>query len=229
LRRLFEAKRADLRQQLVLASGAYLFAHHLPDPVRQFRSAWPSVQLSLRVAAWSALHRLMERGEADLAVLACDPDVPRSSYLEYEHLFDEKLTLMVPTGHSVARRKRIAPVELLKHPLILPPKGGADRKVLDRFFRKHNLIDRLNTALVCGLVDVAKHYVTRGVGIALMYVTDHVGQCTPGLELRSLDAEIEPLPIEMAVLKGAHLPTYVDAFRRMVRESLSDKQSSAKG
>jgi hypothetical protein len=29
------------------------------------------------------------------------------------------------------------------------------------------------------------------------------------------------LPIEMAVRKGAHLPEYVDAFRRILRETLA--------
>src|SRR5262245_33655419 len=83
LRRLFESRRADLPQELVVASGAYLLAHHLPGAIQQFLAEQPSVPVRLRIAAWSALHRLMERGEADLAVLACDPDVPRSPYLEY--------------------------------------------------------------------------------------------------------------------------------------------------
>src|SRR6516225_6129960 len=63
LRRLFEARRAGVRQELVIASGAYLFANHLPRPVQQFRAERPGVQVTLRVAAWSALRRLVERGE----------------------------------------------------------------------------------------------------------------------------------------------------------------------
>jgi DNA-binding transcriptional LysR family regulator len=219
--RLFEARRVDLPQELVIASGVYLFAHHLPAAVRRFRAEHPAVSVTLRVAAWSALHRLMERGEADLAVLACDPDVPRSPYLEYGHLFDEQLALMTPAGHPLARRKRVSPAELVKHPLLLPPKGGADRKILDRFFRKHNLADRVRAALVCGLVDVVKQYVLAGVGVALLYVTGDVARGTPGLHLRVLDPEMERLPIEVAVRRGAHLPEYVQTFRRIVREVLS--------
>jgi DNA-binding transcriptional LysR family regulator len=223
LGRLFEAARADLPQELVVASGAYLHAHHLPGPVRQFRAEWPAVRVSLRVAAWSALHRLIERGEADVAVMACDPTTPRSPYLEYEHLFDERLTLILPDGHPLARRRRVTPEELVKYPLILPPEGGADRKVLDRLFRKHNLADRVRTAIVSGLVDVTKQYVTMGLGVAIMYVTEAVARGVPGLQLRALDAETERLPIEMAVRRGAHLPGYVQAFRRAVRQSLSEK------
>jgi DNA-binding transcriptional LysR family regulator len=80
LRRLFEARREGIRQELVVASGAFLLAHHLPRPIQQFRVERPSVQVTLRIAAWSALQRLVERGETDIGVLACDPDVPRSPF-----------------------------------------------------------------------------------------------------------------------------------------------------
>jgi DNA-binding transcriptional LysR family regulator len=72
--------------------------------------------------------------------------LPRSAYLEYEHLFDEQLCLVMPTGHPLGRDKRIAPHDLLKHPFILPPKGGADRKAFDRFMRRHNVADPLPIA-----------------------------------------------------------------------------------
>jgi DNA-binding transcriptional LysR family regulator len=228
LGRLFEARRTDLPRELVVASGAYLHAHHLPEAVRQFRAEWPAVQVQLRVSAWSALHRLLERAEADLAVLACDPDTPRSSFLEYEHLFDESLMLMVPTNHPLSRIRHITPRDLIEHPSILPPKGGADRKALDRLFRKHNLSDRLMPAMVCGLVDLVRRYVLAGVGVALMYVTAEAAKDVPGLRLRPLNSGIEPLPIEMAVRKGGHRPEYVEAFRRIVRQCLCQKKSSAK-
>jgi DNA-binding transcriptional LysR family regulator len=221
LRRFFEARRAAARQELVLASGAYLLAHHLPRPVGQFRARRPSVQVTLRVAAWSALHRLLEREEVDVGVLACDPDVARSPFLEYEHLFDEPLSVLAPADHPIARAKRITPPDLAEYPLILPPAGGADRKALDRLLRAHNLSEQTQTAVLCGLVDVAKQYVRAGVGIALLYVTDEVVRGEPGLRVRPLGPEVEPLPIEMAVRKGAHRPDYVEEFRALVRRSLA--------
>jgi DNA-binding transcriptional LysR family regulator len=229
LRRLFEDRRTDLPRQLTVASGIYLHHRHLPAPIRQFRAEWPSVQVNVRVAAWSALQRLMERDEADLAVLACDPDLPRSPYLEYEHLFDEQLTLMAPAEHPLTRIKHLTPRELVKHPFILPPKGGADRKALDRLFRKHNLFDQLRTVMVCGLVDLTTKYVRMRMGVALMYVSAAAVEDMPGVHLRTLDPEIERLPIEMAVRKGAHLPEYVAAFQRLVRQSLSEEGRNRKG
>jgi DNA-binding transcriptional LysR family regulator len=221
LRRFFESAHAGTRQELVLASGAYLLANHLPRPVQQFRTEWPAVQVTFRIAAWSALQRVVERGETDVGVLACDPDVPRSPYLEYEHLFDERLSLLLPSGHPLVGAKRITPQELVAYPLILPPPGGADRRAFDRILHKHNLSGQVQPALVCGLIDVARHYVAAGVGIAVMYVTEAAAGGSPALPVRPLDPEGERLSIEMAVRKGTHLPAYVEAFRRLVRQFLS--------
>ena len=152
--------------------GAYLFAHHLPAPVLRFRAARPAVPVILRISAWSALHRLIERGDVDVAVLAVDPDVPPRSSLEFEPLFEESLCLLAPADHPLARAKRLRPEQLAKSPLILPPKGGMDRKVIDRYFRKHNLADLVRPVLLCGLVDVVREYVRSGLGVALMYLTE---------------------------------------------------------
>jgi DNA-binding transcriptional LysR family regulator len=224
LRRFFEARREGARQELVLASGAYLLAHHLPEPIRQFRAQHPAIQVTLRIAAWSALQRLVESEQTDVGILAWDPDVPRSGALEYEHLFDEPFSLILPADHPLARARRITPHELVKHPLILPPKGGADRRTLDRILRKHNLTERVRPALVCGLIDVVKEYVSLGLGIAAMYVTEEVARRTPGLHVRPLDPQVERLPIEMAVRKGTYLPDYVEEFRGIVRRFLTDRR-----
>jgi DNA-binding transcriptional LysR family regulator len=77
------------------------------------------------------------------------------------------------------------------------------------------------------LIDVAKKYVTLGIGIAVMYVPGEAALGTPGLHVRPLDAELERLPIEMAVRKGSHRPEYVEAFRRIVRQFLAAKDRSA--
>jgi DNA-binding transcriptional LysR family regulator len=221
--RAFEARRAEAPRELVVASGAYLFAHHLSQPIQQFRAGHPSIVVILRISAWSALHRLIERGEVDVAVLAVDPDLPRSPSLEYEHLFDEPLSLLAPSGHPLTRVRALRPEHLVKYPLILPPKGGADRTSIERFFRKHNLAGQAQTAMICGLVDVAREYVLAGVGIALVYVTDDIVRGAPGLQMRVLAPEVEGLPIEMAVRKGAHLSEHVQQFRRVVRQCLSER------
>jgi DNA-binding transcriptional LysR family regulator len=222
LRQMFDGLRADLPREMIVASGAYLFAYHLPAAIQRFRAANPKVTMHLRVSAWSGLHRLVERGEADIGIMACDPAQPRSAALEYEHLFDEQLTLIATADHPLVKQKRLTVYRIVKHPLILPPAGGGDRKVIDRLFQKHNL-KGVRPALVCGIIDVIKRQVLAGAGVAIMYVTDAVLGDAPGLALRPLGPEIEPLSIEIAVRRGAHLSEHVREFRSTVRDAYAAK------
>jgi DNA-binding transcriptional LysR family regulator len=221
LRHFFEARRKDLPKEVTLASGAYLFANHLPRPIQEFRATHPGVRVNLRIAAWSGIRRLMERREADIAIMASDVEEPRSGNLEYEHLFDEQFCLMTPAGHRLSRLKRVTPHDLIKYPLIVPPLGGVDRRALDRLFQKHDLADRVQTAMVSNLVDVTKRCVALGVGVALMYVPSTMDPSIPGLSVRVFDPEMEVLPIVVAVRKGAYLPDDVQDFRQTVLRHFS--------
>jgi DNA-binding transcriptional LysR family regulator len=219
LRHFFEARRKDLPHEFVLASGAYLLANHLPGPIREFRAARPDVSLTLRIAAWTALRRLIERREADIAVLATDPEGQPSPHLEYEHLFDEQYCLLTPARHPLARRRKVSIRDLVAYPLIIPPVGGVDRRTLDRLLQKHGLADRLQVAVVSGLADVTKRFVAEGVGLALMYLPTETDPHVPGLHVRPFDPALETLAITVAVRKGTYLPDYVQEFRRAVRRS----------
>jgi hypothetical protein len=59
------------------------------------------------------------------------------------------------------------------------------------------------------------------MGVAVMYVSEELVRTSPELCVRPLAADVGPLPIEMAVRKGAYLPEHVEAFRRTVRECLA--------
>jgi DNA-binding transcriptional LysR family regulator len=227
LRHFFEARRKELPQEMIVASGAYLLANHLPEPVRAFRDAHPTVRVSLRVASWTALHRMIERREADVAVLARDPEGPRFPLVQYEHLFDEQFCLLTPPGHPLARPGPIAPRELVEYPMIVPPPGGVDRRTLDCLLQRHDVVDRVQTAVVSGYLDVTKRYVAQGVGISLAYLPIDRDPPTPGLSVRALDPEMAVLPIMIAVRKGEYLPGYVEDFRRVVLDHLSARSTAS--
>jgi DNA-binding transcriptional LysR family regulator len=227
LRHFFEARREELPHEMIVASGAYLLANHLPEPVRVFRDAHPTVRVSLRVASWSHLHRMIGRREADVAVLACDPEGSRFPHVQYEHLFDEPFCLLTPTGHPLARPGPIAPRELVEYSMIVPPPGGVDRRTLDRLLQRHDLVDRVQTAMVSGYLDVTKKYVVQGIGIALAYLPTETDPPMAGLNVRALDPEMDVLPIMVAVRKGEYLPGYVEDFRRVVLEHLSARGTAS--
>src|SRR5262249_8534322 len=112
---LFQSRRADLPVRVTVASTNYLLSYHLPKPVQEFVARYPTVHLSLPPGAAPAPMRLRERGEADGGAGAPAPAEPRCPYLHYEHLFDLRFTLLTAADHPLARKKRLAPADLVQY------------------------------------------------------------------------------------------------------------------
>ena len=68
-------------------------------------------------------------GQLNAAIIHLPIDDPE---LVVEPLFAEDLLLLAPAGHPLAGRETMSLTELEDTPLLLPPKGAALRRVLDR-------------------------------------------------------------------------------------------------
>src|SRR5262249_13902336 len=171
LARLFASRRADLPQVLTVVSTPYVVSCHLVRPVQEFSAAHPAVRLNLLADPWSEdMIRCLERGQAEMAVVAYHREEPRNPYMEYEDLFDTQLMLLPPPDHPSARKRNTAPADLVRYPMIQAPKGSYSRQALDRILQRHNLQDQIHVVMENNTADVIRKYVAAGTGIALQYV-----------------------------------------------------------
>lgn len=101
----------------------------LPGPMARLREVFPGTAIHLRVGAPEAVSRWLLRGEVDLGLkfaLAPEPG------LRVEHACAAPILAVVAPGHPLARRRRIAVAELVRHPLALPEAGTTVRDALDQ-------------------------------------------------------------------------------------------------
>jgi DNA-binding transcriptional LysR family regulator len=223
LERLFEAQRASGLPRLTVASTPNMLANYLVSPVQEFTRAYPAVCVMLRpsVRLEDGLG-LVERGQADVGVLAFRPEQLVKSSLEFEHLFDLRLLLLTATSHPLAKKKKIAPEDLVQYPLIMGQEGTPSRLAAESILSRHNLLDRARIVLESTHADVIRSYVAAGIGIALMFAVDS-GPTMAGLHHRVFDPRMEGLPAGLIVRKSAHLSEPVREFCRIVRRALTAK------
>ena len=220
LGRLFESRRAEMPRRLTVISTHGLTAYHLPAPVQEFTERHPGVQLRLRADIRPAeLVRMLEQGEADLALLAYDRDEERSPYLDYRDLYELQLCLLSAPGHPLARKKRVGAAELVQHPLVMEPEGSLPRRVLDRLAVRHNLGGRLHIVAEGATLDVLRRYVARGIGVSLMFLDRAIAGSIDDLHVRAFEPA-ESVPVALVVRKGGHLPEAAEQFIRIVRRHL---------
>ena len=89
----------------------------------------PGVRMTVSEGATSSLVPLLDSGGIDAAILHLP--VPDGDY-EVRELFAESLLLLCAGSHPLAGREEIGIQELAAHPLLLAPRGTAQRRILDR-------------------------------------------------------------------------------------------------
>jgi LysR family hydrogen peroxide-inducible transcriptional activator len=89
----------------------------------------PGVRTTIVEGATSSLIPRLITGEIDAALVHI-PIVEEN--LDVREMFAEELFLLAPTQHLLADRTSISLVELAEHPILLAPRGTAQRRIIDR-------------------------------------------------------------------------------------------------
>lgn len=101
----------------------------MPPMLRGLERAHPGVRVTLVEGATSSLLPRIASAEIDAAIVHLPVNDPS---LHVTELFAEDLLLIAPSSHPLAGRKSITLVELAEHPLIQPPPGTPQRRIVDR-------------------------------------------------------------------------------------------------
>jgi len=219
LERLFETRRAQLPQQLTVASTQYLLRFHLPRPIQRFAAAYPAIHLNVAAPGVEVLP-LVERGVADLAVAPYDREKPRSPSLDYEDLFELPLMLLTGARHPLARKKKVTLADLAQYPVILPAEETYSRRVMNRIMLRQGFTGPLRVVMETMMFDTIQKYVGLGIGVSLTHMAADVDGSMAGLRMRVFDPTLERLPVALVTRKYAHLPKPAEEFRRIVRRCL---------
>jgi len=141
----FSQGSAGVRSQVTIASTPMLAATLLPGAVLRFSRRFPHVDVHVRDLRYASAIACLERGEADMAVLALEE--PRAK-LRFTPLIEDELVLLVPAGHALAKRTSIRLQDLSPYPLMVLDKYSALRtKVSEEYERQGQRFRPAATAL----------------------------------------------------------------------------------
>jgi DNA-binding transcriptional LysR family regulator len=135
----------------------------MPDVVSRYRQARPAVEIRVREGGQADVIDDVRNGVADVGVSYVDalPD-----NLSAEALLREPICAMIPSGHTLARRKRLRLVDLHDSELIGTPSGSFLRRQIDPAVMESGCVLRYGV-LVDRLVTIVA-YVRAGVGVGLV-------------------------------------------------------------
>jgi DNA-binding transcriptional LysR family regulator len=134
------------------------------DALADFHRAHPGVEISLVEGDSETLAARVRAGTVDLALIGSAGPPPEG--LESLTIISEPLVAVVPPGHPLARRRRVAPRDLAERPLICMPAGTGVRAVLDRTCAARGV--RPVIAFQASAADAIAELAVRGLGVGVL-------------------------------------------------------------
>jgi DNA-binding transcriptional LysR family regulator len=159
-------RKAPVAGELTLAASSVPGEHLLPAALPAFRRKHPHVKVRVTVTDSQEVLEEVSRGKAHLGLVGGKADRP---HLEFRPFACDRMALVVPAGHALARRKRVSLAELLRQPLILREPGSGSRWCLERALTQagRSAAD-LQVVLEMGSNEAIKEAVLRGLGLAVL-------------------------------------------------------------
>ncbi|MFN2451238.1 MAG: LysR family transcriptional regulator [Candidatus Dormibacteria bacterium] len=183
-------------------------ARWLPERLARFLEFHPGIRFSLAEGTGTEVIQGISSGDYDLGIVG--PPPPRGGNTEVVELFRERVAVVVPAGHRLAREAAVSLRDLAAEPLILPRSRSGLRKIVDDAFERAGMEKRVayegdDFTIVQGLVEA-------GLGITLLPMPLPV----PSTRVVVIPLRDPPIARTMALCwdRRRTLPPAAELFRR---------------
>lgn len=185
--------------------------YSLPHVIRQFKSEYPNVHLSLRQGTPVQCAELVARGAADIAI--CTETQDELEEVTAIPCYRLNRSVVVPRAHPLLKVKSLTLEVIASYPIITYAEGFSGRSVLNQAFSERGLSP--NVVLSAIDADVSKAYVEMGMGIAILATIAF--ERRRDAELRSIDARhlFPASTLRVAVRRHGYLRPYMLTFIKM--------------
>jgi DNA-binding transcriptional LysR family regulator len=163
----------------------------LPKYIEQFNNKFPDVSVILTIADTSKIENAVSIGSLELGVVGSKNSIKTLNYYE---LWDDELLVVVPAGHSLAKKQKITLEELSREPVILREKGSGTLKIIESYLQKNDLspIESLNIVARLGSSTAVKEGIKAGLGVSI-------------LSSRALETELKTGILKALKIKGVKM------------------------
>jgi DNA-binding transcriptional LysR family regulator len=213
---VIEEMRKLKRGTLRLGTSKAYARYFMPFLISSFREAFPHIKVHLdEGSSLDIIHSLLDL-KNEVAVIARVEEDPNITFVPFKR---DRLVLILPPAHAMARKKSVSVEDLVDQPMIMKEMGSGTRKLVNELFSKKGLTP--NVLMETSNTEFIKQLVQRGEGISLL-VEEAVAADIREKRLATVPvAGAEPcLDVSIAYLKDQHLShparAFVDMLRKMV-------------
>jgi LysR family transcriptional regulator, regulator of abg operon len=210
------------RGTLRIGAPPVLVTWMVPHALAAVRAADPKLRLQVFEGALPQLIKQLEQGVLHCVMGLLTPEMleaGRASNLSCERLYDERLEVIAPRAHPMARRQRIGWAEIARSDWILPPERTLVHQALARAFAEAGLLLPLPVVESAQLATNIE-LVAAGVGIGLApHIAARVAEARKIVRLLAVESRVSVPPVAVLVRVSredtAIVETLIDAARSL--------------
>jgi DNA-binding transcriptional LysR family regulator len=150
-------------QELRVGASDTNALYFLPDRVRKFSEQMPNTRLALITRSTDEIGDAVQRGELDLGIVTLPLE---GKSLESRELFSQRLVLVVPKGHLLAKRRSVKLARLAREPFVLLQRGTRTGHALWSHLAGEGFLPQV--VMDSGSFEVIKRYVGEGIGLSFL-------------------------------------------------------------
>lgn len=217
--------RTDLREYASGIKGHLrLFANTtattslLPKVLPAFLTTHPHVDIELREAASGVIVQALQEGAADVGVVSSHVGTHNLATFPY---YVDKMVLVTPIDHPLARRRSASFLEALEHDFV----GGRPDSALNAFVAEIALASgkKLKQRIAVGTFDEMCHLIEKGIGVGVLPLFA-VSAARRRVKVIDIEDAWSVQPLKICVRDPDRLPEFAKAF---VDFLVSDAASAA--
>lgn len=181
---------------------------YAPSLLRRFRQAHPQIVVNAREATLDQLHRDLDAGRIELAMLY---DLDMAAKIERYVLGEVMPYALLPAEHPLCAKSAVSVHDLARFPFVLIDLPGS-RETFLSILRSHDATPP--EIIRCTSLEMVRGLVANGAGVSIL-VTRPAGDLSydgHGLVCRPLAERIVPQPIILAAAAGMPLTHLARAF-----------------
>jgi len=156
-----------LRGDLLVGGSTIPACYVLPDLVARFHEEHPQVSLRLVTGDSRQIAERVRAADIEIGVIGAAPDSPD---LQSDEIGEDRLVLIAPPDHALARKKAVAAADLLQFPFVTREEGSGTRASADAALGEllGEAMAERRVACEVGSTEAVKAAVRAGVGIAFI-------------------------------------------------------------
>lgn len=151
---------------LLLGASTTIAEYMLPALLGDFKAKYPEVNIRLQVANTDAIVHMVENNTIDLGVVEAPV---HNKNLAMETCRMDKMVLVVPSGHELAKEKKVPITRLTHFPYVCREEGSGTREVmLEHLVAAGGDPADLNIVMELGSPEAVKGAIEAGMGISIL-------------------------------------------------------------